>query len=74
MVLVLVGGGAGQGRANKDADTCYSFWVGAALDALGAGPLADWPASAAFTRRCEARALREFESTARNYRILLFGV
>ena len=28
-----------QGRPNKDEDTCYSFWIGASLELVGAGEL-----------------------------------
>ncbi|EGG24480.1 hypothetical protein DFA_02723 [Cavenderia fasciculata] len=30
-----------SGRTNKDPDTCYSFWIGASLDMLGAYHLVD---------------------------------
>ena len=43
-----------QGRANKDEDTCYSFWAGAALRLLGAAALVRWADAAAFSHRCQA--------------------
>ena len=35
------GAGGFQGRCNKDADTCYSFWIGGTLDMLGAFDMVD---------------------------------
>ncbi|KAH6847132.1 terpenoid cyclases/protein prenyltransferase alpha-alpha toroid [Chaetomium sp. MPI-CAGE-AT-0009] len=37
-----------NGRCNKVADTCYTWWVGAALANLGRPELVDWPASRRF--------------------------
>ncbi|KAK3291935.1 terpenoid cyclases/protein prenyltransferase alpha-alpha toroid [Chaetomium fimeti] len=37
-----------NGRCNKVADTCYTWWVGAALANLGRRELVDWPASRRF--------------------------
>lgn len=31
--------GGFQGRPGKPSDTCYSFWIGATLELLGAGHL-----------------------------------
>lgn len=45
--------GGFQGRANKDEDTCYSYWIGASLALLGRADLIEARASAAFTRRCQ---------------------
>lgn len=35
-------GGGFNGRPNKPVDTCYSFWIGAALKILGAFDLTDY--------------------------------
>ncbi|KAJ2782375.1 geranylgeranyl transferase type-1 subunit beta [Coemansia javaensis] len=43
-----------QGRANKTADVCYSFWVGAAIEILGGHALADTAGVADFGLQCEA--------------------
>lgn len=37
-----------NGRCNKVADTCYTWWVGAALVNLGRGDVLDWAASRRF--------------------------
>jgi len=42
-----------QGRINKDADTCYSFWIGASLAILGAYSLVDFRVIKGFTLSCE---------------------
>lgn len=42
-----------QGRVNKDADTCYSFWIGASLKMLDKLHLADYRLSKAFTMSCQ---------------------
>jgi len=42
-----------QGRINKDVDTCYSFWIGATLDMLGAYQLVDFPSVKGFTLLCQ---------------------
>jgi len=42
-----------QGRINKDPDTCYSFWIGASLDLLGAYEYVDFTATKGFTLSCE---------------------
>ncbi|KAK4142906.1 terpenoid cyclases/protein prenyltransferase alpha-alpha toroid [Dichotomopilus funicola] len=39
---------ASNGRCNKVADTCYTWWVAAALSVLGHSDLIDWPASRRF--------------------------
>ena len=39
--LLRPGAGGFQGRCNKDADTCYSFWIGGTLAVLGAFDLVD---------------------------------
>jgi geranylgeranyl transferase type-1 subunit beta len=38
---------------NKDADTCYSFWIGASLKMLDKLHLADYRLSKAFTMSCQ---------------------
>ncbi|XP_075152131.1 geranylgeranyl transferase type-1 subunit beta [Haematobia irritans] len=37
-----------QGRPNKPVDTCYSFWIGAALKILNAFELTDYPANRSY--------------------------
>ncbi|KAJ2883094.1 geranylgeranyl transferase type-1 subunit beta [Coemansia aciculifera] len=44
-----------QGRVNKPADSCYSFWVGAAVELLGGHDLVDAAAVSAFLVQCETR-------------------
>ncbi|CAK4081325.1 unnamed protein product [Aphanomyces euteiches] len=44
-----------QGRTNKDPDTCYAFWDGAALVMLGAVDLVDKPHACAFVSTCQHR-------------------
>ncbi|KAJ2719137.1 hypothetical protein GGI07_005402 [Coemansia sp. Benny D115] len=46
--------GGYQGRANKAADVCYSFWIGAAVELLGGHNLVDPALLADFTLACEA--------------------
>ena len=45
--------GGFQGRANKPADTCYSFWIGATLEMLGRSDVIQAECSAAFTFSCQ---------------------
>ncbi|KAJ1626688.1 terpenoid cyclases/protein prenyltransferase alpha-alpha toroid [Pavlovales sp. CCMP2436] len=47
--------GGFQGRANKDADTCYSYWIGASLALLEAADLVSARESSSFTCRCQYR-------------------
>ncbi|KAJ2005020.1 geranylgeranyl transferase type-1 subunit beta [Coemansia thaxteri] len=48
--------GAGyQGRVNKPPDSCYAFWVGAAVEILGGHDLVDPSAVDAFLMQCETR-------------------
>ena len=42
-----------QGRPNKDEDTCYSFWIGASLDLLGAPSVTNAVEVHKFVRACE---------------------
>lgn len=42
-----------QGRANKPADCCYSFWVGASLSILDAFHLVDKTSNLKFTLSCQ---------------------
>jgi len=42
-----------QGRINKLADTCYSFWIGATLVLLGAFDLVDFTNLQGFALSCE---------------------
>jgi len=44
-----------QGRVNKPADTCYSFWIGATLTMLGAYPLVDYDYIRSFTLTTAAK-------------------
>eukprot|EP00850_Spirogloea_muscicola_P023756 SM000386S14573 [mRNA] locus=s386:14398:17914:+ [translate_table: standard] len=46
-------GGGLKGRTNKDADSCYSFWVGASLQMLGAYDLVDKGALRNFLLTCQ---------------------
>eukprot|EP00288_Rhodomonas_lens_P015811 CAMPEP_0177701202 /NCGR_PEP_ID=MMETSP0484_2-20121128/6492_1 /TAXON_ID=354590 /ORGANISM="Rhodomonas lens, Strain RHODO" /LENGTH=314 /DNA_ID=CAMNT_0019212433 /DNA_START=66 /DNA_END=1010 /DNA_ORIENTATION=- len=46
--------GGFQGRINKDADSCYSFWIGATLHMLGASAFVDADGSRAFSSTCES--------------------
>eukprot|EP00931_Biecheleriopsis_adriatica_P088609 TRINITY_DN62898_c0_g1_i1.p1 TRINITY_DN62898_c0_g1~~TRINITY_DN62898_c0_g1_i1.p1 ORF type:complete len:407 (+),score=88.19 TRINITY_DN62898_c0_g1_i1:39-1259(+) len=43
-----------QGRIEKDADTCYSFWVGGSLQLLGAASFLDRQACVEFLKQCES--------------------
>lgn len=45
--------GGFQGRANKDPDACYAFWVAGSLHLLGAGHLCNADALQDFLLRCE---------------------
>ncbi|GLB38600.1 putative terpenoid cyclases protein prenyltransferase [Lyophyllum shimeji] len=45
--------GGFSGRTGKDADACYCFWCGAALQILGAGDLVDARALAMFLANCQ---------------------
>ncbi|KAJ2789623.1 geranylgeranyl transferase type-1 subunit beta, partial [Coemansia linderi] len=47
--------GGYQGRVNKPADSCYSFWVGAAVELLGGHDLVDAAQVSAFLVQCETR-------------------
>ncbi|CAM9370422.1 unnamed protein product [Phaeothamnion confervicola] len=47
------GGGGLQGRPNKAADSCYSFWVGASLSLLGASDVIDPAGVRRFVRQCQ---------------------
>ncbi|KAK1356091.1 Geranylgeranyl transferase type-1 subunit beta [Heracleum sosnowskyi] len=46
--------GGFQGRANKDSDTCYAFWVGGVLKILGAHKFIDQKASRDFLSTCQS--------------------
>lgn len=52
--------GGFQGRPNKDEDTCYSFWIGASLELLGAPQLSEPSSVGAFAQRCECLAVGGF--------------
>ncbi|KAH3757593.1 protein geranylgeranyltransferase type I beta subunit [Pelomyxa schiedti] len=43
-----------QGRINKPADTCYSWWIGATLTLLGAFHLVDFRALRSFLLSCQS--------------------
>ncbi|PIA16318.1 terpenoid cyclases/Protein prenyltransferase [Coemansia reversa NRRL 1564] len=45
--------GGYQGRINKTADVCYSFWVGASVELLGGRDLVDVSALVSFIQSCE---------------------
>jgi len=47
--------GGFQGRVNKDADTCYAFWVGSSLKILGAYDLCDKVALRSFLITCQTK-------------------
>eukprot|EP01112_Ceratiomyxa_fruticulosa_P023448 TRINITY_DN895_c0_g2_i1.p1 TRINITY_DN895_c0_g2~~TRINITY_DN895_c0_g2_i1.p1 ORF type:complete len:360 (-),score=53.02 TRINITY_DN895_c0_g2_i1:27-1106(-) len=42
-----------QGRANKDPDACYSFWIGGAIHILGIHSLLDYPSLMGFSYSCQ---------------------
>eukprot|EP01062_Namystynia_karyoxenos_P048727 TRINITY_DN37206_c0_g1_i4.p2 TRINITY_DN37206_c0_g1~~TRINITY_DN37206_c0_g1_i4.p2 ORF type:complete len:357 (+),score=115.11 TRINITY_DN37206_c0_g1_i4:80-1150(+) len=44
-----------NGRPNKDADSCYSYWVGNTLRLLGALPRVDTTAAQRFSLRCQGK-------------------
>lgn len=44
-----------QGRINKDPDSCYSFWIGASLKALGAFDMVDKATLVSFLLSCQTR-------------------
>ena len=56
--------GGFQGRVNKVADTCYSFWVGGTLTLLGELPLASAEDATAFVSSCEKKYTGGFSKTA----------
>jgi len=45
--------GGFRGRTNKEADACYCFWCGGAVQILGAGELVDSTALASFLGNCQ---------------------
>jgi geranylgeranyl transferase type-1 subunit beta len=45
-----------QGRPNKPADSCYSFWIGGVLQVLGAADLINPEYLMAFNLSCEHAA------------------
>ncbi|WOG94806.1 hypothetical protein DCAR_0314103 [Daucus carota subsp. sativus] len=47
--------GGFQGRANKDSDTCYAFWVGGVLKIIGAHKFIDQRASRDFLLTCQSQ-------------------
>mmetsp|Transcript_8146 Transcript_8146/g.25144 ORF Transcript_8146/g.25144 Transcript_8146/m.25144 type:complete len:360 (-) Transcript_8146:66-1145(-) len=53
-------GGGFCGRPNKPPDSCYAFWIGASLRALGAADLVDATAVTAFVFSCESKLLGGF--------------
>lgn len=50
-----------QGRVDKPMDSCYSFWVGASLQLLGAGALLQSESCVEFLGQCEARGTGGFQ-------------
>jgi len=44
-----------QGRINKPADSCYSFWIGGTLDMLNSYQLVDYAIVKGFTMTCESK-------------------
>jgi len=44
-----------HGRANKPADTCYSFWVGASLEIMGAYGFVDYNYNRLFLMETQAK-------------------
>tara|TARA_B110001452_G_scaffold18928_1_gene15334 strand:+ start:2944 stop:3786 length:843 start_codon:yes stop_codon:yes gene_type:complete len=59
--------GGYQGRPNKDEDTCYSFWFGAALALLGAPGLTDLPSLSKFAMTCECPGFGGLAKCAGNH-------
>lgn len=49
-----------QGRPNKPVDTCYSFWIGAALKILGAFELTDYEKNREYIMSCQDRIVGGF--------------
>ncbi|KAL1923108.1 uncharacterized protein VTP21DRAFT_9484 [Calcarisporiella thermophila] len=49
-----------EGRVNKPPDTCYSFWIGGALDILGAWRMIDSEANHAFLMQTQSKRIGGF--------------
>jgi geranylgeranyl transferase type-1 subunit beta len=47
--------GGFQGRANKEADSCYAFWVGGSLQMLGRYNLCDKASLRSFLLSCQTK-------------------
>ncbi|KAJ7541884.1 hypothetical protein O6H91_10G080900 [Diphasiastrum complanatum] len=47
--------GGFRGRANKDADSCYAFWIGGSLQILGAFKFCDKMALRSFLLTCQSK-------------------
>lgn len=58
--------GGFQGRRNKDADTCYSFWFGATIKLLGHFDLVDHASILMFHKTCEKLSIGGFGKVPQN--------
>lgn len=56
-----------QGRPNKPVDTCYSFWVGASLELLGAFSCVDFPANREYLISAQATITGGFSKWPGNH-------
>lgn len=55
-----------QGRPNKIVDTCYSFWIGAALSILNAFELSNYEANRAYIMETEDTVMGGFSKWPQN--------
>lgn len=58
--------GGFQGRRNKDADTCYSFWFGGTIALLGHSDLVDHASILMFHKTCEKLSIGGFGKVPQN--------
>lgn len=58
--------GGFQGRPNKIVDTCYSFWIGAALSILNAFELSNYEANRAYIMETEDNVMGGFSKWPHN--------
>ncbi|XP_073243213.1 geranylgeranyl transferase type-1 subunit beta-like [Porites lutea] len=56
-----------QGRPNKPVDTCYSFWVGASLELLGAFSCVDFPSNREYLMSTQAPVTGGFSKWPGNH-------
>lgn len=59
--------GGFNGRINKKPDSCYTFWVGGALQVLGKHSLLDVDSALAFLLECEKIHTGGFSKVPGNY-------